>query len=420
MTDPTPAPATRLSAANQNALAHVRARAGRERAVSVARIGRVLSAARVPTDSAGVDDVCAAVRRVGVVTLNFHPDRLLAGGRSVAEVLCEQGTYRNQFETKISSGGLTAFPGGDRDRWEETLFGGAYHAPGVRDWERPKYGGLDLMNYSDGACPRFGSCHLRLSADALGRSTFSFGDSANGPEDAGVIDAFEPVLAALLEGVSRDGGALGRPGLDVPRFVERLLGTRAPRDRLFERAQGHAVDDYIEAQVHGVVSLAAGVEALVIDPSFGDTPTGEILIATAERYGLETEWHPGFVLTAGDVPRDVPQDAPTRAAAAPPRLPRWRAFCARGRAARLATRVVTDYAVDGSHLDAAAIGRAAVAAVRNPDQWEEWGSTRESLQCLKDLWLILVAHGRPRSAPTVPPQDAGASNGEWSDEKGRV
>lgn len=72
----------------------------------------------------------------GVLTLNFHPDRLLADGRSVAEALYADGVYRSQFETSISSGGLTAYRGGDRDVWERALFAGA--------------------------CPGFGSCHVRL------------------------------------------------------------------------------------------------------------------------------------------------------------------------------------------------------------------------------------------------------------------
>lgn len=389
-----PLSAAPLTRANHNALAYVRSRAGRERAASLARITRELSAARVRAGVSVVDDLCAAVGRVGVVTLNFHPDRLLADGRSVVEALYEEGAYRNQFETRISNGGLTAFPGGDRDRWEEAAFGGAYQAPGVRDGERPKYGGLDLMNSSDGACPRFGSCHLRLQADMLGRSTFSFGDSASEPQDVGVNDAFEPVLAALLESVSRDGLALGRRSLDVSLLVEQALDAGAPRRGLFERAQGRAVDDYIEAQIHGVVSLAADVEALVIDPSFSNTRTEEILLATAKRYDLETEWHPGFVLTAAE----VPHDAPDRDAAS---LPRWQAFCAQRRAARLATRVIEDHAPDRRRLDAAAIGRATVSAVRNPDQWQDWGSTREALQCLKDLWLILVAYGNARGVATA-------------------
>ncbi len=99
------------------------------------------------------------------------------------------------------------------------------------------------------------------------------------------------------------------------------------------------------------------------------TRTEEILLATAERYGLETEWHPGFVLTAAEVPRD----APDQDAASLPRLPRWQAFCAQGRAARLATRVIEDHAIDRRHVDAAAIGRAAVSAVRHPDRWRDWG-----------------------------------------------
>ena len=399
MTDSSLASAAHLTAANHAALGYVRARADRERGSSLARIERALSSARVPADradGADVEALCAAVRRVGVLTVNFHPDRLLADGRSVAEALCEEGTYRNQFETKISSGGLTAFPGGDRDCWEKAVFGGAYHSPGVRDSERPKYGGLDLMNYSDGACPRFGSCHLRLGAETLGRSTFSFGDSSRGPHDVGVIDAFAPVLAALLESVARDGTALGRVGLDVPQFVERLLGARVARRGLFARAQGRAVDDYVEAQIHGAISLAADAAALVMDPSFQDTRTGELLLAAAERHGLETEWHPGFVLTAAEVPREVPQNAPNGADGDAASLPRWRAFCAEGRAARLAARVIDGYAAGRDHLDAAAIGHAAVSAIHNPEQWQDWGSVTETLQCLKDLWLILAAYGRPR------------------------
>lgn len=62
--------------------------------------------------------------------------------------------YRSQFETRISNGGLTACAGGDRDAWEQSLFGGAYQAPGVLPTERPKYGGLNLLNHLNGACPR--------------------------------------------------------------------------------------------------------------------------------------------------------------------------------------------------------------------------------------------------------------------------
>lgn len=74
------------------------------------------------------------------VTLNFHPDRT-SGGRTVLQQFAEHGTYRSQFETGTSTGGLTAYPGGDRWRWEQRIFDGAYdEAPSA---QRPKYGALN-------------------------------------------------------------------------------------------------------------------------------------------------------------------------------------------------------------------------------------------------------------------------------------
>jgi hypothetical protein len=75
-------------------------------------------------------------------------------------------------------------------------------------------------------------------------------------------------------------------------------------------------------------------------------------------------------------------------------LMRWQAFCANGRARRLAQRVIEHHGTT-PHLDAANIGQAAVSAVRNPERWQDWGTPREVLQHLKDLWRILVVHGEP-------------------------
>ena len=50
------------------------------------------------------------------VVLHFHPDRFGTKPNTVAEALLKEGQYRNQFETGLSSGSRTAFPGGDRDR----------------------------------------------------------------------------------------------------------------------------------------------------------------------------------------------------------------------------------------------------------------------------------------------------------------
>src|SRR5215467_8603518 len=86
------------------------------------------------------------------VTLNFHPDRL-ASGQLVLAALAREGRYRSQFETRISNGGLTAYPGGDRWRRESRIFGAAYDdaVPG----ERPKYGALNYRRRPVGGAPRF-------------------------------------------------------------------------------------------------------------------------------------------------------------------------------------------------------------------------------------------------------------------------
>lgn len=165
------------------------------------------------------------------VSLNFHPDRLRRGV-PILTALARDGGYRSQFETGTSNGGLTAYPGGDRWRWESRIFAGAYDdAPTP---ERPKYGALNFRGRPAGGAPRFGSAHFRLTAECLQRSTFCYPDSVFEPTDFGV--------AARMSLV-----------------------------QLAQASQADLLDDYIEAQVHGPVRLADDVEALVLDPCFRGT-----------------------------------------------------------------------------------------------------------------------------------------------------
>jgi hypothetical protein len=364
-TDPATDPL--LSTAQQAALRHVRSRALRERSAARRRIAAALDESTLTSN-----DVAALLAPMvsAPLALNFHPDRLAGDGRTVAQSMLEDGVYKSQFESRISNGGLTAFPGGDRDRWEERTFAGAYQQPGVAPNQRPKYGGLNVMNYPDGPCPRFGSCHLRLRREVLARTTFSFGDSHTEPRDLGTIDAFDSVLAGLLEATSSTGVALGRAETSVDSLIEvikeqpsaRVVGTDPP---------GRALDDYIEAQVHGRVELAADAEAIVADPSFRGTEIGHVLGETARRHGLELSWHVGFELDAAEVPTEF------RGPAIPV----------------IAQRIAREFGAGSPRLHAELIGRAARSVVTDPDRWKDWDTPAETLQRIKQLWHVLVQFG---------------------------
>jgi hypothetical protein len=191
------------------------------------------------------------------VTLNFHPDRLCNGLLTV-ESLRRDGLYRSQFETGTSNGGLTAYEGGARWKWESSMFGAAYD--GAPAAERPKYGSLNFRRRAGGGSPRFGSCYLRLRPETLARTSFCYPDSYLNPVSFGVAEAM-------------------------------------PLIPLAEAHNGDALDDYIEAHVHGLVRLGEDAEALVLDPSFRGTRIEE----TACQLDCPVEWHPGFQLSVSEL-----------------------------------------------------------------------------------------------------------------------
>ncbi|HET7414099.1 MAG TPA: DUF3626 domain-containing protein [Arthrobacter sp.] len=205
------------------------------------------------------------------VTFNFHPDREV-DGVPMLELLGRDGVYRNQFETGTSNGGLTAYRGGARWLWERRIFGGVYdEAPPA---QRPKYGALNHRRRQEGGAARFGSAHLRLSGDALERTTFCFPDSVLEPASFGT--AFHLGLIELADAFS----ATERTEAEEAEFGGRL-------------------DDYIEAHVHGVIDLSRDVEALVLDPCY----QGTAVEAMADRLPVPVEWHRGFRLTVDELRR---------------------------------------------------------------------------------------------------------------------
>lgn len=186
------------------------------------------------------------------VTLNFHPDRLHDGIPILAH-LAADGVYRSQFETGTSNGSLTAFEGGSRWEWESRMFGGAYD--GCLATERPKYGALNYRRRAVGGSPRFGSAHLRLTSEALLRSTFCYPDSVFEPTHFGVASSMDLISVAVAD-------------------------------------KQDLLDDHIEAHIHGPLRLACDVEALVMDPCYAGTEVERL----ARALPCPLEWHPGFRL----------------------------------------------------------------------------------------------------------------------------
>ncbi len=345
-----------LTAAQENALDHVRRQVEHSAPAAQERIHRLLAKQSTAFD---LGLLGVGLLQISSITVNFHPDRLLADGRSVAEALLQDGLYRNQVETGISAGGLTAFSGGERDLWEERLFGGAYQLPGVAASDRPKYGGLNLARYREGACPRFGSCHLLLHHHVDARASFAFGDSVTQPVDWGMAGNMLPILAALSEVLGTRENLLGREDV-TPLALLQALCSGIPLE--MPNTPSRAFDTYVETHVHGPLDLSRDVESVVMDPSFRDTLAEAVLRKAAARFGFSLQWHSGYRMAADEFRAEF------RGPTIPP----------------LAAYVQREFGKDQA-LDAAVIGRAAVSVVKEPERWRTWGPPGEVLQYIKYL-----------------------------------
>lgn len=319
------------------------------------------------------------VRQHAQIVAHFHPDRFGGKPANVVDCLLVEGVYRNQFETGLSSGSPTAFPGGERDEWERTLFGGAYHNEGVPVSERPKYGSLELVRFPDGPAPRFGSCYFVLRGAGPRTSiTFMGSEHPHATSRVGTLAEPHAVMAALLAEIENGGIAtpdwppfraptLGVPDLTVSRFYDLLKLLHEPRPNPSMGAPGRVLDTGVEAQIHGPVMLNRDVETLVADPAFAQTRIGQSFVELADKYGFDLRWHCGFRLAVRNVPDDFRG----------PAMPKI--------AEHIAGR-------DGT-LDAAVIGRAAAALQHDPQQWSEWGGYFDVLRLFRQLWHVLVHFG---------------------------
>ena len=331
---------------------------------------------RAILERAGLDeglycDAIASVRIHARVALHLHPERLSRTGVTVADGLLRTGVYKSQFETGLSGGSPSAFPGGERDLWESRLFGGAYHEPDASLAGRPKYGALAVMDHPDGPAPRFGSCYLLLHPEVSRRSTFTFGSShePHAPERTGTLDVFDPVMAPLLAQLEQGTGAFGIDDLTVAGVLDQLThGLSKPLLDSQTRPLGRALDSFIEAQIHGDIRLDQDVERLVADPAFRDHPVGDSLAAISTKYGIPLCWHPGFTLPVAKVP-DMFREYPVRP---------------------LAERIAGQ-----GILNPANIGAMANSLELEPEAWQGWASHEDTLTQFRRLWHVLVLGGAP-------------------------
>ncbi|MDR3512219.1 MAG: DUF3626 domain-containing protein [Caulobacteraceae bacterium] len=342
-----------------------------------ARGQAVAIARRAGIDEISYDRAVSHIRNSARVIVHFHPDRCGRDGVLTAQALLDEGLYRNQFETGLSNGSLSAFAGGARDEWERALFGGAYHTGDGPASERPKYGALELFRFPDGPIPRFGSCYFVLRDHVKARTSFTFmgSEDPNALWSLSDIEHLGGVMAALLSEVEAGGVATPAwPPYRVPTLgvrnltVERLFRLLAELPDAEVRTEpGRVLDTVIEAQVHGPLSLHDDVEAVVCDPSFQGACVGVLLERLGQACGLGVSWHGGFSLPASEVPGDFRGE----------------------RMIPLAERI----AGRGGILTAAVIGDAWRSFKQDPSRWADLAPEGEA--DFRRLWHTLVHCGAP-------------------------
>lgn len=145
----------RLSPAQRSALRHVEESISGYGTSSSRCVAELLEKAGCTIDA--YNQAISSLKENARVVIHFHPDRIGPKRATVAQALFADGLYRNQFETRLSSGGLSAFPGGARDKWERTLFGGTYQ----RDW-RPSFGATQVWSVGGGSLSGWANPTLRI------------------------------------------------------------------------------------------------------------------------------------------------------------------------------------------------------------------------------------------------------------------
>jgi len=186
--------------------------------------------------------------------------------------LAQDTHYRNQFETKLTCGSSNLEA---RSSWEDRLFQNVYKT--AKPSERVKYGVLNAVNDPRGVatCASiYGRDYLVLQGVRL-RTTFSDKDS----DKAGEKGSCEWYAHVLQKYSDSELGAVVDVALGKKLFVD---------SSVLDTAKGH----YKEVQIHGDISFADHVEAVVVHPSREGLPIEKKIRQWCEKSGVTFQWMP--------------------------------------------------------------------------------------------------------------------------------
>jgi len=178
-----------------------------------------------------LENVLQYIRFEAPIIVHIHLTKVL-------RFLVEDTHYRNQFETKTSSGTLSE---ATRTQWEDRLFNNIYHS--AKAFDRVKYGVLNILNNPNGVslCSAYGDCYLLLKKDVRLRTTMAEQDSSNNCQ-LGVCAHYCHVLNKFSDN-------------ELRAIVESSFGYIT---------NDYPLSTYKEVQIHGELLLSRDVESLVV------------------------------------------------------------------------------------------------------------------------------------------------------------
>lgn len=208
--------------------------------------------------------MCLAwIRELSPIIVHINLDK-------VGEVLSQDSHYRNQHETKTSSGLLKPTV---RTKWEKQLFGPAYDK--AEPFDRPKYGVQNVWNDYRGVmgCKQYGDSYIVLK-DVRLRCTLSPQDSGNLKSDKlAVLDFYAHVLHSYSD----------KELLEVLRLTHKGAEKVGCSAAVIEQW-----GKYKEAQIHGAIDFNAHVDRLVVSERHREDPPA--CLKQLEEAGWKITW----------------------------------------------------------------------------------------------------------------------------------